>query len=341
LTAASIAKPGKAAGQETGIAGLRWGLVLKLAISAGLLFLVARSVDLQVVGALLLGLPFWAGLAAVASLAGIALVSSLRWWLVMRAMGASQPLARLTAVMFVGSFFTQVLPTSVGGDAVRIWQVTRHGIAFRRAFIGVMLERLSGLVALVVMVAGGVAWLGAAIDQPALRLALLASLPALAVLLLVLCLLDRLPAAIVLRLGRLRPLGATLELLAAMAVDARRVLLAQPLSLYLLALSALAQVFSALAVLALARGLGLALTPAEALAVVPAIILITFIPLSFAGWGVREGASVIMLGFLGIGADQAVAVSVLFGLGLLIAGLPGCLLWLRGGRGLPAAPASR
>jgi uncharacterized membrane protein YbhN (UPF0104 family) len=316
-----------------------WALALKLLVSLGLLVLVARSVDLASVGALLLDLPFWAGLAAVASLTGIGLVSAVRWWLVMRAIGAPLPLGRITALMFVGNFFTQVLPTSIGGDAVRIWQASREGIAFDRAFIGVMLERITGLIALVVMVALGVFWLGERMDPPVLRFVLLACLPVLAGGLLMLCLLDRLPARLADRLLTLPLFGRLLGLLGVMAADTRRVLLAQPLSSGLLLLSAAAQVFSALAVLALAQGLGLALSPLAALAVVPAIILITFIPLSFAGWGVREGASIIMLGLAGIGADQAVTVSVLFGLALLVAGLPGCLLWVLGERRLPSRPA--
>src|SRR3546814_14594568 len=61
----------------------------------------------------------------------------------------------------------------------------------------------------------------------------------------------------------------------------------------------------------------------------PAVVLITFFPLSLAGWGVREGAAVLLLGVAGLAADAALAVSVLFGLGMLAAGLPGCFLWLR------------
>ena len=79
----------------------------------------------------------------------------------------------------------------------------------------------------------------------------------------------------------------------------------------------------------LAQGLGLPLHFWDSLALVPGIVLITFFPLSFAGWGVREGAAVVLLGFAGLAADEALAVSVLLGLGSLAAGLPGCLLWLR------------
>lgn len=310
---------------------------LKVAVSAGLLLLLARSVDLRAVGTLLGDLPLLAGLAAAASLAGICLVSALRWWLVLRAIGSPLPLGRIIALMFVGHFFTQVLPTSVGGDAVRIWQVTRQGIPFQRAFNGVMLERISGLIALAAMVCGGMLWLGDLVEPPVLRLLLLCALPVLAAGLAVLCLLDRLRLQPGVRLSLLRPLGGLLTLAADMAADSRRVLLSQPLSLVLLLLSTVAQLLSVLAMMAIAQGLGVALAPGEALAVVPAIILITFMPLSFAGWGVREGASVVMLGIVGVAPDQALAVSVLFGLALLPAALPGCLLWLTGGRRLPPA----
>lgn len=315
----------------------RWALAVKLLISLGLLAVIGHSVDISTVAALLLDLPLWAGLAAVAGMAGVTLASALRWWLILGAIDTPLPLGRAAALMFIGSFFTQVLPTSVGGDAVRVWQATREGLPLRRAFIGVTLERISGLIAVVLMVTWGVLWLGNVIEPMALRLLLLASLPALLAGLALLCLLDRLPAALAGRLRRLPLLGTLLDLLAAMAVDSRRVLLSGPMSLNLLLLSAAAQIFSVLTVLALAQGFGLALTWAEALAVVPAIILITFIPLSFAGWGVREGASVVLLGFVGVGADHALAISVLFGLALLTATLPGCLLWLKGGRRLPPA----
>lgn len=336
--------PGGAPVAERQGGGSPWALILKLAVSLGLLALLARAVDLPAVGALLLGLPVWAALGAVAGMLGVTLASALRWWLILRALGTPLPLGRATALMFIGTFFTQVLPTSVGGDAVRIWQVTRLGVPFTRAFSGVTLERVSGLLALVLMVAGGVAWLGDSLGPPALRWLLLAALPGLLAAFTLLCLLDRLPAGLRRRLEALPLLGPHLNRLTgltdALAADSRRVLLSQPLSLTLLLLSAAAQLCSVLTVLALARGFGLDLGWAEALAVVPAVILITFIPLSFAGWGVREGASVIMLGAVGIGADHALAISVLFGLALLAAVLPGCALWIKGGHRLPPAQAA-
>mgnify|MGYP000359720078 CR=1 FL=1 len=317
----------------------RWALLFKLLVSVGLLVLVLRAVDLQAVGALLLGLPLWAGLAAVAGMLAVTLISALRWWLILRVLDTPLSLGHATALMFTGSFFTQVLPTSIGGDAVRIWQVTRAGVSFGRAFSGVMLERISGFIALVLLVAGGVLWLGETLQPPALRLALLAALPALLAALALLCLLDRLPAGLDRLLRRLPLASRLIGLLDLMAGDARKVLLNPSLSLTLLLLSGIVHGCSVLTMLALAQGFGLDLTWGEVFAVVPAIILITFIPLSFAGWGLREGASVVMLSFVGVGADHALAISVLFGVALLVAVLPGLLFWLKGGRrSLPAAP---
>jgi hypothetical protein len=170
------------------------------------------------------------------------------------------------------------------------------------------------------MVVGGMLWLGARIDPPLLRLALLASLPALLAVLGLLCSLDLLVLP--------RPLARLAQPFFALAADARRVILAPLVSLVLLALSAIAQLLTVAAVFVLAHGFGLPLDFAAALAVVPAVILIAFVPLSFAGWGLREGASAIMLAFVGIAAEPAVAVSVLLGLGTLVAGLPGLILWL-------------
>jgi glycosyltransferase 2 family protein len=328
-TADQAESPHAVALREPGPARRRLLLAAKVAVSAGLLAALAAASDPGALAALLGRLAPGHAVLAVLLLAAIAVVSGLRWWLVGRAIGAPLPLRDCVSLMFVGSFFTQVLPTSIGGDAVRILLAGRHGLPYGRAFSGVMLERASGLLALVVVVAAGALWLGARLDPPALRLLLLLSLPGLLAVLALLCRLDSLP------------LPAALARLArpflALAADARRVLLAPRVSLVLLLLSAVAQLLTVGAVWLLAQGLGLALGLADSLALVPAIVLITFFPLSFAGWGVREGAAVLLLGLAGLTTDAALAVSVLLGLGSLAAGLPGCLLWLRSRRAVPPA----
>jgi len=68
------------------------------------------------------------------------------------------------------------------------------------------------------------------------------------------------------------------------------------------------------------------------------VILFSMVPITIAGWGVREGAMVVALGTVGVGREEALAISVLFGIASAIAALPGGLIWLATGRssGLPA-----
>lgn len=78
----------------------------------------------------------------------------------------------------------------------------------------------------------------------------------------------------------------------------------------------------------LAVALGVTIDPLIFLLVVPVIFLIALIPISFAGWGVREAAAVWMFGMVGISSENAVAISVCFGLLLVLAGLPGLLIFI-------------
>jgi glycosyltransferase 2 family protein len=76
-------------------------------------------------------------------------------------------------------------------------------------------------------------------------------------------------------------------------------------------------------------GMGVAFPLAAGCALlVPAVVEITMLPISLAGWGVREGAAVVAFGALGLPADQALGASIAFGLTLAAVSMLGGILWL-------------
>src|SRR5262249_1096520 len=81
----------------------------------------------------------------------------------------------------------------------------------------------------------------------------------------------------------------------------------------------------------LARALGIELSFAECLLLFPPVMLASAIPVSVAGWGVREGAMVVAFGFARVPAADAFAISVLFGLLAIVMSLPGVVFWLARG----------
>ena len=96
----------------------------------------------------------------------------------------------------------------------------------------------------------------------------------------------------------------------------------------IVALAAIAQLGFIASVWLAARGLGIEAGLGDCLVVVPPVIIATLLPVSIAGWGVREGAMVFGFGLLGVAAADALALSILVGIANVAAGLPGAALWL-------------
>lgn len=67
------------------------------------------------------------------------------------------------------------------------------------------------------------------------------------------------------------------------------------------------------------------------IAMVPTLLVVS-IPVSIAGWGVREQALIIILGGMGIASTHAFGVSILFGIILILGSIPGAVFWLKSDR---------
>ncbi|MGB7432523.1 MAG: lysylphosphatidylglycerol synthase domain-containing protein, partial [Ahrensia sp.] len=85
---------------------------------------------------------------------------------------------------------------------------------------------------------------------------------------------------------------------------------------------------AAFAICALAVGVVLPL--AAVLAIVPVVLFSMLIPFTVSGWGVREGSAAVLLPLADVAPSAAVASSVMFGIAILIAVLPG--LFVAGGK---------
>jgi hypothetical protein len=110
--------------------------------------------------------------------------------------------------------------------------------------------------------------------------------------------------------------------------DLRSVLYSRTVSIAIMGLAGAVQVLVVLAVCLCANGMNIQLDFGAAFLVVPAIMLVSMIPISFAGWGVREGAMIFGLGLVGVDTPDALAISVAFGLLQIVIAVPGGVLWL-------------
>ena len=83
------------------------------------------------------------------------------------------------------------------------------------------------------------------------------------------------------------------------------------------------------AVLLLARAFGFELHYRDLLTLTAAAIFVSMLPVSFNGWGVREGALMLGLSLLAVPREIALLIAFLYGAGGALASLPGSLSWRR------------
>ena len=118
--------------------------------------------------------------------------------------------------------------------------------------------------------------------------------------------------------------------LAALSREGRRLCSRPGRLAALLGLAAITIGLTILAFMLVADSLGVDLPFASWVVIVPPVTLIQLVPVSLAGWGVRELGFVVVLAGFGIPAEAALATSILVGFCTIAVGLPGGLLWLTG-----------
>ncbi|HEY8536396.1 MAG TPA: lysylphosphatidylglycerol synthase transmembrane domain-containing protein [Vicinamibacterales bacterium] len=302
----------------------RW---LKLAVTLALYVLVFYRTD---AGASLARLgaarPEFVAAAVILYMAGQA-VSTWRWQLLLGPVGLRAAYSRLLGFYFTGMFFNLFLPTIIGGDAVKAVLLARETGRPARAAGSVFMERNVGLGSLLV-VALVAAYLAPPVTLLGVPLTVLVWLigAGYAVANLVLFrphvyrIADRIVAAT--PLARFRPRAASLYEAIEPYTSARHPMLLAFVLSFAHQIVVIAVVFLG------ARALALDVPPAALAVFVPLVSLAGMIPVSVNGLGVREALYVLLFGRVGVPADAAVSLALLY-LGVtLLASLPGGVAYL-------------
>src|SRR5205814_8329754 len=106
------------------------------------------------------------------------------------------------------------------------------------------------------------------------------------------------------------------------------------------ALASVTHVCNVLVFFMLGHSLGLAVSLGQWFFVVPSALLLSMLPISAGGWGMREAGLIVALGGLGVPPEEAIVPSIIFGIGILLVALPGGIVWLASGRRLAAVEPS-
>jgi uncharacterized protein (TIRG00374 family) len=266
------------------------------------------------------------GLAIVAACAGIVL-SAWRWQQVLRLFDKHVPLPTLTRHYFAGQFVSNVMPSTVGGDVVRVARVSKNVDSTTVGFGSVVLERLSGMIALPLLVVVGFALRPSLLHIEHAWLALFTASATLSVLVMIVIAAGHPSLA-----GRFadnenwtRFIGAVF-----LGVDRARRDVGQ--AAVVLATAIVYQLSIIGAYVVIFKALDVDVPIAAAFAFVPAVSMLQVIPISFGGLGVREGALVWFRYGLGISGSAAATAGLLWYASLFVVSLIGAPMFAIGQR---------
>ncbi|MGY8633363.1 lysylphosphatidylglycerol synthase transmembrane domain-containing protein [Bradyrhizobium sp. 14AA] len=293
----------------------------KILISGALLYLALRKVDLsELLSRFTLTSVFWIGAAIAVTFLQI-FVGVLRWRQVSAECGAPIELARAMRYNVIGAFFNQTLPSAIGGDAVRLWLVARAGAGWRAATYSIFVDRAIGLVALAILIVASLPWSYRLITDPNGRSALLlVDLAALA---------GGLGFLIfgVLKWRWLKAWWATHHIHAC-AVIANRVIFSRKRGPIVAILSFAVHVLATVVAWCVVQAIAAPVSFSDVFLLIPPVMLITMMPISIAGWGLREATMGLAFGFAGLAASEGVNISLLYGAVSFIVGAVGGLVWI-------------
>jgi glycosyltransferase 2 family protein len=303
---------------------------VKVILTLGLFALAFRSIDIGDVILHIRQLP----LSLLALVIGLLLcqmiMSGIRLSSISGMIVSRVPLVTALRLNWIGSFFSLALVTFVSGDVVRTMVLRRTCHLGMRDSVGIItLDRIVGLLAILVIVSITAPWaIQLTADERIRR-----SIEVLAVIGAVIVVGFGLVGFLARRSRVVESVRAKISgskivyiLLDVMTV-ARHLFDSRREIPKIVVISLLIQIINVAVIFFLINGMGAQVSIWQCMLIVPTVMLISLLPFSVAGWGLRESAMATGFALIQAPAAPAVAASVMFGVLTLAIALPGGLLW--------------
>ena len=303
--------------------------LLKIAVSLILIVIVLSRINIDDLGSVFANANFgWIGFATALMLLNV-VIRARRWQILLADLKIRIPLGELTSIYYIGAAFSNLLPTAVGGDPIRMIELNRHTDRASDAVTSVIVDRFLGLYASLVLGFVTSLFVWDRVPQGVIGLSILFFVGMTAI-------------GTVLVYEPLYRMLRKVSLIRRMTDIKFIYNLFESFQDYTLKALGVAFLFGLLVQLVfifsnftIGRALDISLSPLFYLVFVPLINLTLTLP-AFAGFGVREAGYTTLFGEVGVSNEAALALSLtVYALGNLAPGLIGGALYLwRSARGL-------
>ena len=294
--------------------------ILKLLITAAIFYYLFQYIDFYALIAVLAKSHGGDILIALILQLGSTYLAAYRWRAISKLLVFNEPLSFYVKSYFKGSFFNQVLPSSIGGDAVRVLDLTAHGYEKKEAFYGVFVDRVVGLVGLLVLNLISSIFFFGTFQADFSYLIIFISFCGI------------IGFSLLFFLNKIAFLEnyKFLNLFYRLANRLNTLYADKKVLLKHIFISMAVHLLTVMAIYAIALSIDVKLDFQIFLIAIPPVFLLMIVPLSLAGWGIREGAMVGILMLVYEDKTKILAISILYGILLIISALPGSYFWISG-----------
>ena len=288
--------------------------IIKILITLGLLIFIWNKINIEEI-LMLLGLLDsidWITMFIVITFVNF--IAAFRWNLILNNLDINLPFNHYIKFFYLGNFLNQVLPTSTIGDGFRVWSLYKEGHSFKISFHGVIFDRIIPLTSLIIIIIFMLYPLFLLTND---FIIFYFSLGIIFFLIFIFFLL-KLLLKISYKLSQFNLLTKFLSFLRELYVSFKL----QLRNIIPIVLGIVGFCTMVIMITFIANKMSIELDVWTSLVLIPPVFLVMSIPISLAGWGTREYSMVIALSYVGISSEQALSISIAFGLITLMGTFP-------------------
>lgn len=249
-----------------------------------------------------------------------------RWRLLMKPLMPPLSIPQLFGIYCIGLFFNLTLPTVVGGDVVKMYYAGKPSKSYAQSFASTFLDRDAGMFAMMIIACAALVVYPVSVPGIPLSLIVWSAFAAFVLINVgIFCpYFHRMLTALLRRAHLLRLASKVDTISSAFLIMGKH----KGALWWSLVISFINQLSVISVTWIMAVGLGLAVRPSYFLVFVPVVTLISMIPISLNGMGLREYAFLALLGGIGVPAASCIALGVVSSLVLILSSLPGGIVYI-------------
>ena len=292
-------------------------ITLKSLISSILIFYIFSQIDLNELKTFFELKLIFVILGITCFLTISTVMTGYRWKLILKNMSNHISVGWASINIIIGMFFNLFLPSSFGGDVYRIYHSNKNGINLSIASLSIVSDRFFGLLTLIILssLSIPIIFINPYMEKFLIPILIIISLFIITVSLII----------FFLYLPNSNIFFFKISKISKNIVDSINL---KNFKFKILIISIILHIFNILCFYIASFAVNFHLNIFTWFIIIPPVILISSLPISIGGWGVREGLLILALVELGANQIEATKISIIYGISLILVGIIGGIFWV-------------